>query len=209
MEKTIYTVVKNIPGFNFNIGDEFHIVNNECYVKKKMNNSMYTALKRQSEFDSFPFGSFSSNFKKAVKNVNDCPYEIGDLVVTNKYGLMYFQNSQCLIDSKPRNEIWKVKSNPTYTSDNRYKLEVVNIMNGERKEINEKQILAKSKPYWFIDSHGKIQMTYYFLRPVEDKYRIATDNVFNSYDNAMAARDAVKYNEISTMDKLKEYVENF
>lgn len=207
MNKTIYTIVKKIPGFTYPVKTEFHVMNNEVYVNTK--EFIYSTLKRAKEFDGFDFDSFvkMGMMKMVIKEI-ESDYQVGDIVVYNEYGLTSVDNSFISNDYKPKNCICRVTSNPSLGKINSIYVNLSNIFTGEKYEyIETKKIYCKTAPYWFIDSHGKIQMTYFWLRPKDDRYRIAFNNVFHSYDEAQAARDKIK--EFTLTIQLKDFTDKW
>lgn len=208
---SIYQVIKKIPGFSFNVGYEFQVNENTKEVYFKNPNVIYGVLKRDKEFDGFDFEPFvkMGYMSKEEKESIDCPYEKGSYVVVNKYGEQSFKSTFISNDYKPRNEIYVIISDPFNTGSRIINIEARNVMTGEVKNIDMRKIMAVSKQYWFIDSHGNIKMTYFFLRPVEDKYRHATNNVFNSYASASLVRDKKRKLEVDNIDEFKKIVEGW
>lgn len=206
MQKKVYTIIKKIPGFMYPVNTEFHVLNDEVYVNTKEH--IYSSLKRAKEFDGFDFYNFvkSNYMKMEYKQIED--YQIGMLVVYNEYGCDVVDNTFRSNDVKPKNHICKISSNPILTNIDNVKVNLSDVYTGVKYEnVNVKKLYCKTASYWFIDSHGKIQMTYFWLRPKDDRYRIASNNVFHSFDEAEAARDKIK--EFTLTTQLKDFTDEW
>lgn len=209
MEKLIYKIEKKIPGFMYKPNTEFHVMNNEVYVRE-YNFNKYFPVKRVPEFDGFDFRSFveMGMITKESHKLEDYEYNVGNFVVYNRYGLEYFERS--LIQScNIKNEVCVILDGPILKGKNMIYVKIKNVMNGEEHIVKDKALFALSKKYWFIDSHGKIQMTYFWIKPIEDRYRIANKNCFVSYDAAERARENVKNKGLKNIEELKEFVESW
>jgi len=207
MEKLIYKITKNIPGFTYKPNTEFHVINNEVYVRE-YSFSRYLPMKRNEEFDKFNFDAFvdMGMMTREATDLPNCEWKEGDLVVYNRYGLEYFNSNFSINPKKTKNEVCSVISTPILEGKNIVYVTIKNVMDGREHKVKMTQLLAPSKKYWFIDSHGNIKMTYFWLNPLEDRYRIANKNVFVSHDASLRARENIYKKEMKNIEELKEFV---
>lgn len=139
------------------------------------------------------------------KEVPDPLYNIGDIVVYNQGG------PQCISmeHSVYKNMICRITNVSFHGKCIYYTIKNVLFNNERVGKVKQSVLPFKSSMYWFMDSHGKVQQTYFWFRPYEDAYRVATDNVFDSYDDAMKHLDNItkkidfaKLTELFTRHKL-------
>lgn len=207
MQKKVYTIIKKIPGFIYPINTEFQILNDGVYVNTK--EKIYSSLKRVEEFDGFDFDSFvtSGYMVKTITDIKNV-YQEGELVVYNKFGNSKVDETFVVDNTKFKNCICQVISKPFLCNINCVGYKLRNVFTNEKYDhVYSEDIYGATSPYWFIDSHGHIQMTYFWLRPKEDKYRIAINNVFKSYQEAKFTRDKIK--EFKSITIFKEYIDKW
>lgn len=197
MKTITYKITKANSLFNLRVNDTFIIRNNQCF-KKFVNETMFT---RCTEYDNFDFNIFvtAGVAEMTVKEESDSKYQVGDLVVYNIDG------PQNIYMERPvhKNQVCRVDNVMFSGKTIYYKLTNINTREQIDQRVKETSLPSKSAMYWFIDSHGHIKSTYFFLRTYEDAYRFATNNIFYSYaatekqlNENTASIDYMKLNKI-------------
>lgn len=196
-----YTIVKENPLFVCKVGDVFTKRGTACWLKHaKSHNNMRCKCYDNLDLDMFVASGLAT---VTTKEVADPTYKEGDLVVYNIAGTgvitaqkQSHKNMICRI-----NDVKYRGKTIYYSLKNIYTNEIVG-------EVKESVIPYSTSMYWFIDSHGTVKQTYFWLRPYEDAYRIASKNIFNSYEEAEKHLNEVtkKINYAELPSLISEYV---
>lgn len=108
-------------------------------------------------------------------------YNIDDVVITS--------------DSNEIGRLWKIASDiDIKVIHNQYKMAYwcENFFEPNvYRWIDIKDMIGKSYLYWYITDKGKVDMEYYGRYPDVDKYRICSNNFFDSYENANTAKHLI------------------
>lgn len=172
-----YTIVNENPLFACKSGDVFTKRGNACWLRRyKSHCNIRCKAYDDLDLDMLVLSGLAV---MTSKEVADPSFKEGDLVVYNISGPVaittqkqVYKNMICRV-----NDIKYRGKTLYYSLKNIYTNEIVG-------EVKESAIPYSTSMYWFIDSHGTVKQTYLWLRPYEDAFRIASKNIFNSYEAA-------------------------
>lgn len=188
MNIIVYTYVKKFPFFNLNVGARIFRINGFTYMSQ---NSYSCDLVQMNELENIDFDDFVNckYFEKETKIEKLPVYKQGDFIV------IVDNKSNSKDKSVQKNNIYSVVSNKRikykYIDNLSYTIKVRNVNTGKEEEVSSDKILGKTRQYWFLNSHGTVSSTYFLFNTDNDAYRILTNNVFYSYEEANNALEKI------------------
>lgn len=185
-EFIVYNYVKALPLFNLNLGDKIIRIGNKSYIRTNVNSN----LTRKAYLDDINLDDFAflGYFEKTIECADLQTFKEGDFVVTSgdiANAKKIVPNPTCsnqvhkVIDTKNMKYRYNCKLSNT--------IKIKNVNTGKEQEITVDKIVCKTSKYWFLNSHGSVSATYFWLKPNDDAFRIATNNVYYSHEEAHKA----------------------
>lgn len=202
--RNIYKVVKNCPVLVINKGSVV-IVNvvNKIFTgidivfdpKAKVQSKKVIKLTGDDQHITDAF--INNRYLQYFHRLTDKPvYSPGDHVVvhsgkfhhSNYKGMQPNYQTPITVSIVESLNNYTLKSAPK-SGNNKYnwKLYAKNINSGEVGYIYTDDVISKAKKYWFIKSGGGIACDWLNRNPEADIWRIATGNMYKSYEDAIVA----------------------
>lgn len=185
-EFIVYNYVKELPLFNLILGDKIIRIGNKSYIRTNVNSN----LTRKTYLDDINLDDFTflGYFEKTIGCVDLPTFNEGDFVVTSDdiaNAKKIVPNPTCgnQVHKVIGIRIMKYKYNGKLAST----IKIKNVNTGKEQEISSDKIVCKTSQYWFLNSHGSVSATYFWLKPYDDAFRITTNNVYYSHEEACKA----------------------
>lgn len=185
-EFIVYNYVKKLPLFNLILGDKIIRIGNKSYIRTNVNSN----LTRKTYLDDINLDDFTflGYFEKTIGCVDLPTFNEGDFVVTSDD----IANAKKIVPNPAcSNQVHKVIDikNIKYKYNGKLAstIKIKNVNTGKEQEITVDKIVCKTSKYWFLNSHGSVSATYFWLKPNDDAFRITTNNVYYSHEEAHKA----------------------
>lgn len=187
-EFIVYNYVRELPLFNLNLGDKIIRIGNKSYIRTNTNNNLIRkAYLDDINLDDFAFLGYFEKTEKTVECVDLPNFNEGDFVVTSDD----IANAKKIVPNPTcSNQVHKVigiNMKYRYNCKLSSTIKIKNVNTGKEQEITVDKIVCKTSKYWFLNSHGIVSATYFWFKPNDDAFRIATNNVYYSHEEAHKA----------------------
>ncbi len=213
--RNIYEVVKNCPVLGINkgsvvivnvVGKTFMSIDIIFDPKAKVQSKKVIKLTSDDQHiaDTFISNGYLQDFHRLT---NKPVYSPGDHVVvhsgkfhrSNYKGIQPNYQTPIIVSIIESLDNYTLKGAPK-SGNNKYnwKLYAKNINNGEVGYIYTDDVISKAKKYWFIKSGG-VACDWLNRNPEADIWRIATGNMYKSYEDAIAAMKEMITNKFVTI----------